>query len=91
MIIDVHAHAISHELANEMARSPWFGLHLEKLEGGGFAHPKYGPLDPLLFDLEGRLKSLEERQVDLQTGIVAGFDFSRPATGGERRADAPNQ
>lgn len=66
MIIDVHAHAISHELANEMARSPWFGLHLEKLEGGGFAHPKYGPLDPLLFDLEGRLKSLEERQVDLQ-------------------------
>ncbi len=29
MIIDVHAHAISAELAAEMTRGPWFGLHLE--------------------------------------------------------------
>ncbi|MFQ5914854.1 MAG: amidohydrolase family protein [Nitrospinota bacterium] len=66
MIIDVHAHAISEELAGEMTRSPWFGLHLEKLADGGFAHPSYGPLDPLVFDLQGRLRSLEDRGVGLQ-------------------------
>ena len=66
MIIDVHAHAISEELAHEMSKSPWFGLQLEPLAEGGYAHPNYGPLDPLVFDLEGRLESLERRGVDLQ-------------------------
>ena len=66
MIIDVHAHAISEELANELTRTSWFGLRLDPLDNGGFSHPSYGVLDPLVFDLEGRLKSLEERHVDLQ-------------------------
>ncbi|MDP6086954.1 MAG: amidohydrolase family protein [Nitrospinota bacterium] len=66
MIIDVHAHAISGELADEMTRGPWLGLHLEKLPDGGFAHPITGLLPPLFFDLEGRLGSLEERGVGLQ-------------------------
>ena len=66
MIIDVHAHAIGEELAREMCHNSWFGLQLEPLTGGGYSHPKYGHLDPRLFDLEVRLESLNRRGVDLQ-------------------------
>jgi aminocarboxymuconate-semialdehyde decarboxylase len=66
MIIDVHAHAISQSQASEMTRSPWFGLQLQKLGNNEYAHPNLGPIDPLIFDLEARLKSLEQRDVDLQ-------------------------
>lgn len=66
MIIDVHAHAIGEELAIEMSKNSWFGLRLEPLTAGGYAHPNYGPLDPRLFDLESRLDSLDRRGIDLQ-------------------------
>ena len=86
MIIDVHAHAISEELAREMTRGPWFGLHLEKLADGGFAHPITGPLPPLFFDLEARLRGLEERGVGLQliSPPISIFPEQRPAGGVEQ-------
>jgi aminocarboxymuconate-semialdehyde decarboxylase len=62
MIIDVHAHALRERSLEK--------LGLVKAEGRKFLyrdrkpHPYY--VDLLLYDLDGRLKSLEERHIDLQ-------------------------
>ena len=66
MIIDVHAHALHEPFIAEMAGDPGFPMPFEKIEGGGYRIAGYGPMDPLVYDLEGRVKSLESRGVDLQ-------------------------
>ena len=64
MIIDVHAHALSPELAREYALDP--NSVIEEPEPGVFAIAGYGPVDPPTYTLETRLASLKERNVDLQ-------------------------
>lgn len=64
MIIDVHAHALSPQLAREYARDPHSVI--EEPEPGVFAIGGYGPIDPPAYDLELRLASLRARHVDLQ-------------------------
>ena len=64
MIIDVHAHALSPQLAREYARDPHSVI--EEPEPGVFAIRGYGPIDPPAYDLETRLASLRDRKVDLQ-------------------------
>ncbi|MEP9350077.1 amidohydrolase family protein [Xanthobacter sp. KR7-225] len=63
MIVDVHAHCLSRDFLRELARERAFGIETCP-EGFGFAG--YGPLDPLLFDMAGRLESLERRDICLQ-------------------------
>jgi aminocarboxymuconate-semialdehyde decarboxylase len=63
MIIDVHAHALTREFLVELARENAFGIEA-KADGFGFGG--YGPLDPLLFDVEGAVKSLTARDITLQ-------------------------
>lgn len=83
--IDVHAHALSRDFLTELAREGAFGIETCP---EGFRFSGYGPLDPLLFDLEGRLESLERRGIALQlvcppprivstAGWMADLDFCR--------------
>ena len=66
MIIDVHAHALHESFIAEMAGVPSFPMPFEKMKGGGYRIAGYGPMDPLVYDIAGRVKSLESRGVDLQ-------------------------
>lgn len=66
MIVDVHAHAMSEDLIREAARTPRPGAHYEILPDGNYFIRGYGVMDRLMWDLEGRLESLERRGIDLQ-------------------------
>jgi aminocarboxymuconate-semialdehyde decarboxylase len=63
VIVDVHAHALSRDFLSELAREGAFGIETCP---EGFRFAGYGPLDPLLFDMAGRLGSLERRNIGLQ-------------------------
>ena len=63
MIIDVHAHALTRAFLGELARENAFGI---EARGDGFGFGGYGPLDPLLFDVEGAAQSLTARDITLQ-------------------------
>jgi aminocarboxymuconate-semialdehyde decarboxylase len=63
MIIDVHAHAVMRTFLSELARENAFGI---ETRGDGFGFGGYGPLDPLLFDVEGAAQSLAARDITLQ-------------------------
>jgi aminocarboxymuconate-semialdehyde decarboxylase len=63
MIIDVHAHALTRAFLGELARENAFGI---EVKGDGFGFGGYGPLDPLLFDVEGAAKSVADRNIILQ-------------------------
>jgi aminocarboxymuconate-semialdehyde decarboxylase len=63
MIIDVHAHALTRDFLAELARENAFGI---EAKGDGFGFGGYGPLDPLLFDVEGAVDSLAARDITLQ-------------------------
>jgi aminocarboxymuconate-semialdehyde decarboxylase len=60
MIIDVHAHVLQRELLPK--------LGYEKIGDDQYQLPnwQYGPLDKLVYDLEGRLQSLRDRNITLQ-------------------------
>lgn len=60
MIIDVHSHILQRELLPQ--------LGYERTGDDEYRLPgwSYGPLDKLVFDLDGRLQSLRERGIDLQ-------------------------
>lgn len=60
MIIDVHAHVLRRELL------PTLGYRVTGPDEYTLPGWSYGPLDKLVYDLEGRLRSLEERGIDLQ-------------------------
>jgi len=63
MIIDVHAHALTRAFLGELAREKAFGI---EARGDGFGFGGYGPLDPLLFDVEGAAQSVAARDITLQ-------------------------
>jgi aminocarboxymuconate-semialdehyde decarboxylase len=63
MMIDVHAHALTRAFLSELARERAFGI---EAKGDGFGFGGYGPLDPLLFDVEGAVKSVTARDTTLQ-------------------------
>jgi aminocarboxymuconate-semialdehyde decarboxylase len=63
MIIDVHAHALTRDFLAELARENAFGI---EAKGDGFGFGGYGPLDALLFDVEGAVTSLTARDITLQ-------------------------
>lgn len=66
MLIDVHAHALSEAFIREMVATPGLGLPVEAVGAHQFRVAGYGILDPLLYDLEGRLENLRRRDVRLQ-------------------------
>jgi len=63
MIIDVHAHALTRDFLSELARERAFGI---ETKGDGFGFGGYGPLDPLLYDVEGASRSVADRDIALQ-------------------------
>ena len=62
-MIDVHAHALHRDFLAALARQGSLGI---EARGTGFGFAGYGELDPLLFDVPGRIASLEARDVALQ-------------------------
>jgi aminocarboxymuconate-semialdehyde decarboxylase len=66
MIIDVHAHAASEDFIRETASKPSYGMPYEVRPDGSYATRGYGEMDRLMWDLDGRLESLERRGIDLQ-------------------------
>lgn len=66
MIIDVHAHGLSEEFVIEMANTPNLGLPVEVAGPHQYRVAGYGILDPLIYDLGGRLESLRRRSIALQ-------------------------
>jgi aminocarboxymuconate-semialdehyde decarboxylase len=65
MIIDVHAHALSPALIEELARSGTFGIE-PMGDAIGYTMQGYGPLDPPIYRFDDRLDGLASRGVDLQ-------------------------
>ena len=63
MLIDIHAHALHRDFLGDAAVQGVLGV---EARGGGFGFRGYGDLDPLLFDVEGRVASLVGRGVGLQ-------------------------
>ena len=66
MIIDVHAHAASEDFIRETASKPSYGMPYEVRPDGSYATRGYGEMDRLMWDLDGRLESLDRRGIDLQ-------------------------
>lgn len=71
MIVDLHAHALSERFLSEMARKPISGFTATDLGDGQYSLSRGGDqrkntIDPHLFDMEKRLKSLRERKVAKQ-------------------------
>jgi aminocarboxymuconate-semialdehyde decarboxylase len=66
MIVDVHAHAASEDFIRETAAKPSYGMPYEVRPDGTYATRGYGEMDRFMWDLDGRLESLERRGVDLQ-------------------------
>jgi aminocarboxymuconate-semialdehyde decarboxylase len=63
MIIDVHAHALTRAFLADLARERAFGI---ETKGDGFGFGGYGPLDPLLYDVEGAARNVAGRDITLQ-------------------------
>lgn len=55
MIVDVHAHGLSEDFIVEAARSLGRFWRVEITGPRRYVDAHYGPLDPLLFDLEQRI------------------------------------
>jgi aminocarboxymuconate-semialdehyde decarboxylase len=66
MIVDVHAHGLSEDFIIETAKGPGRDWKVEIAGPRHYVAADYGPLDPLLYDLEERLTSLRSRRVVLQ-------------------------
>jgi aminocarboxymuconate-semialdehyde decarboxylase len=66
MIVDVHAHGLSEDFIIETAKGPGRDWKVEIAGPRHYVAAHYGPLDPLLYDLEERLASLRSRRVVLQ-------------------------
>lgn len=66
MIVDVHAHAASEDFIRETSAKPSYGIPYEVRPDGTYATRGYGEMDRLMWDLDGRLESLERRKIDLQ-------------------------
>ena len=71
MIVDLHAHAFSERFLADMVRKPVSGFTAEKLGNGEYTLGRAGDvrkntIDPHLFDIEKRLKSLRARKVSKQ-------------------------
>lgn len=66
MLIDIHAHATDTEFLDWVATTPGSGSSLSGNAREGYVASGYGRLDTLLYDLDGRLESLERRGVELQ-------------------------
>lgn len=66
VIIDIHAHATDTDFLDWVAATPGLGPSLSGNARDGYVAPGYGPIDMLLYDLDGRLESLERRGVELQ-------------------------
>ena len=66
MIVDVHAHGLSEDFIVEAAGDPRRGWRVEIAAPRQYIAADYGPLDSLLYDVEGRLASLRSRNVALQ-------------------------
>ncbi len=77
MFIDVHAHLLEIDLLKSLGRSPGNIFKVEEKSGRYFT-PGYGELDPLLYDLAGRLENLERRNVTLQLVASPPPLWSRP-------------
>jgi len=65
MIVDVHAHGLSEEFIIAATKDP-HGWRVEVAAPRQYIAADYGPLDPLLYDVEGRIASLRRRDVALQ-------------------------
>jgi aminocarboxymuconate-semialdehyde decarboxylase len=66
MIVDVHAHAASEDFIRETAAKPCYSMPYEIRPDGTYATRGYGEMDRLMWDLDGRLESLNRRGIDLQ-------------------------
>src|SRR5262249_14740545 len=66
MIVDVHAHAASEDFIRKTAAKPSYGMPYEVRPDGSYAIRGYGEMDRLMWDLDGRLESLDRRGIDLQ-------------------------
>jgi aminocarboxymuconate-semialdehyde decarboxylase len=66
MIIDVHAHGLSEDFIIETATGSGRHWRVEIAGPGRYVAADYGPLDPLLHDLPGRLAHLRAHNVALQ-------------------------
>ena len=66
MIVDVHAHGLSEDFIIETAKDPGRDWKVEIAGPRHYVAADYGPLDPLLYDVEERLASLRSRRVVLQ-------------------------
>lgn len=66
MIVDVHAHGLSEDFVIEMAKTPGLGLPVEIEGPHRYRVGGYGILDPLIYDLDGRIESLQRRSIAYQ-------------------------
>jgi aminocarboxymuconate-semialdehyde decarboxylase len=66
MIVDVHAHAASEDFIRETAAKPSYGMPYEVRPDGSYSTRGYGEMDRLMWDLDGRLESLQRRGIGLQ-------------------------
>ena len=65
MIIDVHAHGLHEQFIRHMAAKPGDGMDVEVAGDGRYRTPQ-GELERLVYDVAGRVESLERRGVALQ-------------------------
>ena len=70
MIVDVHAHLATRDLFDRLTREAPFDRLIAR-DGDGYRLGP-GPLEPLCYDLEPRIESLERRGVDVQ--LVGTFN-----------------
>ncbi len=66
MIIDVHAHGLAEDFIIETAKGSGRQWRVEIAGPGRYVAADYGALDPLLYDLPGRLAHLRAHDVGLQ-------------------------
>ena len=60
MIVDVHAHGLSEDFIVEAAGDPRRGWRVEIAAPRQYIAADYGPLDSLLYDVEGRLSPIAD-------------------------------
>jgi aminocarboxymuconate-semialdehyde decarboxylase len=65
MIVDVHAHGLSEEFIIAAAKNP-NGWRVDVAAPHQYIAHDYGPLDPLLYDVDGRVANLRRRNVIFQ-------------------------
>src|SRR5581483_11838272 len=71
MIIDVHAHGLSEDFIVDTAKGSSHQWRVEIAGPGRYVAADYGPLDPLLYDLPGRLAHLRAHDVALTRRLNA--------------------